>query len=79
MHKARRGCSNVFDVDKLAQDVEREYLNYAPQELAKMWEYLKYVHRQVIKCDGANWYPQHREIDEKHAAEKRVAQLFGDA
>ena len=54
VQKASRGCSDVFDEDKLAQDVEREYIKYAPQELAKMWEYLKYVHRQVIKCDSGN-------------------------
>lgn len=79
VQKARRADSDTFDTDKLAADVLHEYHKYPARELAKMWEYLKYVHRQIIKIGGGNWYDQHRPIDEKHAAEKRIADLFGDA
>jgi hypothetical protein len=73
VRKARRGATDSFDLDKLTLDVLAEYENYPALELAKMWEYRKYVLRQIIACGGGNQYEQHRPLDTKKADEERAA------
>ena len=73
VRKARRGATDSFDLDKLTVDVLTEYENYPPLELAKMWEYRKYVLGQIIACGGGNQYEQHRPPEVKKADEERAA------
>ena len=73
VRKARRGATDTFDLDKLTLDVFAEYENYPALELAKMWEYRKYVLRQIIACGGGNQYDQHRPLAVKKADEERAA------
>ena len=73
VRKARRGATDSFELDKLTLDVLAEYKSYPALELAKMWEYRKYVLRQIIACGGGNQYEQHRPLEVKKADEERAA------
>ena len=64
-----------FDLDKLTVDVLAEYESYPALELAKMWEYRKFILHQIIACKGGNQYEQHRPLEVKKADEERAAKL----
>ena len=73
VRKARRGATDCFDLDKLTVDVLAEYESYPALELAKMWEYRKFILHQIIACKGGNQYEQHRPREVKKADEERAA------
>lgn len=77
VRKARRGATNQFDVDQLTVDVLSEFESYPALELAKMWEYRKYVLEQIVACGGGNQYeqqaPPDRPREVKLADEARAA------
>ena len=45
-------------VRQVAQNELSEFESYPALELAKMWEYRKYVLEQIVACGGGNQYEQ---------------------
>ena len=61
VHKRRRVDSDLFNLDKLVEDVVAEFDAYDSATLLDMLEYKSYVMTQIAE-DGGNMYPRHRRM-----------------